>query len=207
MRIERLLVVGALTMIPVITVLADDPAALISARKRYNNELRITTERYLRELANLKSTYTRQGNLDAANAIEAEMDKVGRAATVPSGVPSNAVQWNGHYYWFPEEKASYREALKLAKDKGGHLLVIDSKDENDFIMKYITDRYTWIGIHRKNFGEKGDWVTVFGKRLGYQNWDDGQGHGPGQPYGGIRNNGRWHDFFGKEYQKFVIEWE
>ena len=207
MRIKRLLVVVTLTMIAVTPILADDPAALVSARERYENEIRISRDRYLRELANLKATYTRQGNLDAANVISAEMDKVGRTAVAPSGAPADAVQWNGHYYWFPQQKASYREALKLAKDKGGHLVTIDSKEENDFIMRYITDQYTWIGIHRKNFGEQGDWVTVAGSPLNYQNWDDGQGRRPGQPYGGIKDNGRWHDFFGEEFQKFIVEWD
>ena len=110
-------------------------------------------------------------------------------ASTPKGPPMpNAVQWNGHWYGFIDEKITWVEAEKRCKDMGGHLAVVESKEENEFVLGYLQSVFTekgsfggarplglfggaWIGASAEVDGEY-RWITPNGKKLSetYSNW-------------------------------------
>lgn len=185
----------------------EDPHALTAARQRYDGEIKSAQHRYLRDLRNLKSTYTQQGDLESAMTVKEEMDRVRLSAGLSVLIPENAVEWKEHFYWFPAQDLTYKDAMDLARERGGHLVIIDSEEENDFVTSHLKELYTWIGLHRKKFRDGNDWITVTGETPLFLKWDQSQGHGKNQPYAGIRDDGLWHDFFGSEEQRFIVEWE
>ena len=54
-----------------------------------------------------------------------------KAADTASCVP---LEFNGHSYMFFSEKANYQTAKNNCEKIGGHLVTIDSKEENDFLV-------------------------------------------------------------------------
>jgi len=121
---------------------------------------------------------------------------------------SLAQEWEGHYYWFSEQKLSWLDAKRYAEEAGGYLVIIDSAEENEFVKAHMREPWSWIGVHSTNF-ESAPWITVKGGSLYYENWDVGEGWDPRQqPFVGLLINGKMHDFNGaNEYYRFIVEWD
>ena len=73
---------------------------------------------------------------------------VGCASTKP---PANgAVKWNGHWYKHVTNFVSWTEAEKECESMGGYLVIIDSEEENDFVVnlasKVLANFWLWIGL-------------------------------------------------------------
>lgn len=90
----------------------------------------------------------------------------------------NILVFNGHRYRLVEEHLSWDDAKKRCEEMGGHLVVIDDRNEQGFIQKALQDyrdRHpqlpegtdVWIGLS-KNKDKK--WVAVTGKEQVYSAW-------------------------------------
>lgn len=123
--------------------------------------------------------------------------------------------FNGHRYRLVEECLSYEDAKKQCEEWGGNLLVIDDRNEQEFIQKAIKDYIAqtpafpddyafWLGITRN---QKKTWVSVTGKEQKYFRWyavepRDWYAHARIYP------DGLWHSNEPKASKIFFIcEWD
>ncbi|XP_016043000.2 C-type lectin domain family 10 member A-like [Erinaceus europaeus] len=113
--------------------------------------------------------------------------------------PLNWLEFEGSCYWFSRSGKPWAEAEKYCQLEDSHLVVINSKDEQNFVQKHIGFFYnTWIGLSDSD----GDWKWVDGtdyetnfKNLTPGQPDNLQGHilGIGENCTYIHSNGKWND--------------
>jgi hypothetical protein len=86
-------------------------------------------------------------------------------------VPADAVTFRGKRYKAYKEVLTWHEAKMKCEAAGGHLAIVLSKEENDFI-RSLGDRAglngVWLGATDDQ--KEGDWVWVDGTRMKYNNW-------------------------------------
>jgi hypothetical protein len=90
-------------------------------------------------------------------------------------VPDKRVSFQGHLYQFVADHRTWKEARDECKRMGGHLVVIDSAEENAFVARLISAvgwSDAWIGITDE--ATEGQWLTVDSKPVSYTNWFTGQ---------------------------------
>ena len=56
-------------------------------------------------------------------------------------IPSDAKQYNGHMYYAFKDSVTWNQAKSLCESKGGHLVTITSKEENDFVYDLILNDF------------------------------------------------------------------
>lgn len=106
--------------------------------------------------------------------------KMKKTGTKLSGIPSDAVEYNGHYYYLYTGgiASSYDEALQYCKDKGGYLATLTSKEEKDFVYSYILQQdcdSAYFGL--SDAANEGHWEWCTGEPLSYTNWHSGEPNG------------------------------
>ena len=94
-------------------------------------------------------------------------------AATSSDVPSDAVEFNGHYYKVFDESISWSSAKTYCESIGGHLVTINSQEEQDFLIVEANNkskRNYWIGAYPEN----GTFHWVTGEDFSYTNWASGE---------------------------------
>ncbi|HOO01002.1 MAG TPA: lectin-like protein, partial [Syntrophales bacterium] len=110
------------------------------------------------------------------------------------------VQFKGFKYRLTTVEGTWSEAEAEAIRHGGHLATINSREENDWLVRtFGNDKSFWIGFYQPAGSQEpaGGWRWVSGERVVYTNWDGGQPDN----YTGRDNyamllsgaGGRWHD--------------
>uniref|UniRef100_A0A8C0PYA3 Asialoglycoprotein receptor 2 n=1 Tax=Canis lupus familiaris TaxID=9615 RepID=A0A8C0PYA3_CANLF len=124
--------------------------------------------------------------------------------------PVNWLEYEGSCYWFSRSGKTWEEAEKHCQLESAHLVVVNSREEQKFILQHTNPFDTWIGLTDSD----GSWRWVDGTdyQQSYKNWaatqpDDWQGHevGGGEDCAEVRANGRWNDNFCKQVQRWVCE--
>jgi hypothetical protein len=93
--------------------------------------------------------------------------------TLPNAahLPIGTTTLSGHAYKFFPEQLSWHEARKRCEALGGHLVMIETPEENAFLGQLITDGGgldSWIGATDE--GSEGQWHWVDGRNLTWTNW-------------------------------------
>ncbi|KAK2506661.1 hypothetical protein MC885_006743 [Smutsia gigantea] len=132
---------------------------------------------------------------------------------IPSGTECCPVNWlerEGSCYWFSRSGKTWPEAEKYCQLENAHLVVINSREEQKFIVQHTNPFHTWIGLTDSDGSWK--WVDGTDYRYNYKNWgatqpDDWQGHevGGGEDCAEVRSDGRWNDNFCQQVQRWVCE--
>ncbi len=81
---------------------------------------------------------------------------------VTTDIPSDAVEFNGHYYYAFDEDLTWTEAKTKCEAIGGYLATIHSDAEHNVvrsILKEKSDRFFWIGGYRTDSVSNWQWVT------------------------------------------------
>jgi hypothetical protein len=96
---------------------------------------------------------------------------------VPKPDVAHAVKWNGHWYAFYPDLVHWDDAIRISEEQGGHLLCIESAEENKFIAELVYKK-TGHGEQSIKIGavsHKGEWKWINGKSVSkyYSNWDKG----------------------------------
>lgn len=137
------------------------------------------------------------------------------------GIPSDAVEFNGHFYKAYEEKMTWDKAKAFCESVGGHLATITSQEENDFVYSLTTVEYYHLGGTDEE--KEGTWKWITGEDMSYTNWcpaaypggpcepNNGGGTGRAQNYMAIygktdSRGGRWDDAW-ESAHGFICEWE
>ncbi|MCI5595350.1 MAG: VWA domain-containing protein [Lachnospiraceae bacterium] len=134
-------------------------------------------------------------------------------------IPSDAVEFNGHYYYLYDSgtASSYEEALQYCQDKGGYLATLTSQEENDFVYAYLGYKNcanVYFGL--SDAANEGTWEWCTGEEVFYTNWNSGEPNdeNPEEDYGEFYfkyPDGKWNDGdFGNstagDTNAFLCEW-
>lgn len=135
-------------------------------------------------------------------------------------IPSDAIAFNGHsYYLYVPDSGTWDRVLRNCAANGGYPAVINNKEENEFLFKYMKG----MGIESAFIGytdidEEGTWKWVYGKESDFQDWGT-NARGQQQPNHENRNedwalfdtrmlNGHWNDSeYGRSTFAFFCEWD
>lgn len=124
--------------------------------------------------------------------------------------------YGGHSYQVIKNTFStFDAAEKYCEEKGGHLAVIEDKEEDIMVYNYLRNcgqNSAFLGIHEK---EEGIWIDVFGNPINYCNWAPNEPNNAGGINEYIINywrdypNGQWNDtYIGEPYcNYFICEWD
>ncbi len=117
------------------------------------------------------------------------------------------LEYNGNVYEFYSSAFPYSVAEFYAEQKGGHLVVMDSAEENSFVNE---NKYggTWLGI--KDTVNGTDFKTYDGKELVYTKWgpDEPKNNNNVEFYGVMYTGGsQWRSIYNGIPEYFVIEYE
>lgn len=164
------------------------------------------------------------GNSDVSIVtIEGEEGTEDEVLKIAQQYRRDAVSYNGHAYaifnYKEENLSSFMGCEQFCEEMGGHLAVIDSAEENEFLYNYVQDS----GLTLAFFGytdqdAEGHWSWVNGSGSSYTNWASGQpNNGSKNKNAGAENyaeffkdtaDGTWNDaIFGKNTYRFICEWE
>ena len=152
----------------------------------------------------------------------AEMDIDGRWNDIgPPEFPSiiryyvcewgDKVEYNKHQYQLCTTEKNWPDAKAECEDRGGHLVTITSKGENDFIKNLAGSNKVWIGLTDK--ANEGTWEWVIAEDVVYTNWYPGEpnNYGSGEDYVEMYIDGRWNDNGPPQFPSttlyYVCEWE
>ncbi|PNJ13118.1 CLEC10A isoform 2 [Pongo abelii] len=120
------------------------------------------------------------------------------ASTEGTCCPVSWVEHQDSCYWFSRSGMSWAEAEKYCQLKNAHLVVINSREEQNFVQEHLGSTYTWMGLSDPEGAWK--WVDGTDYATGFQNWkpgqpDDWQGHGlgGGEDCAHFHPDGMWND--------------
>ncbi len=126
-----------------------------------------------------------------------------------TGIPDDAVEFNGHYYKFYDVGMTWYEAKEYCESLGGHLVTITSEEENNLIQSFAQQNKCGIIIGFTDELEEGKWKWVTGEDVVYTNWRSGEPNNEwNEDYADIYISGTWNDgHFEREKCCFVCEWD
>ena len=130
--------------------------------------------------------------------------------TVDEIIPKAKGTYNGHTYEYYDQSLTWNQAYKFCERKGGHLVTITSKEENDFVVDLAKDRSGSLWAGGKTFDAK-TWYWINSEPFDYQNWDTGEPNNfdNAQDTLQIYVSGKWDDLYANMYnpQVFVCEYD
>ncbi|XP_068093335.1 collectin-12 isoform X2 [Hyperolius riggenbachi] len=127
-----------------------------------------------------------------------------------TGCPFEWRNFTDKCYYFSSGKDIFDDAKLFCEEKGSMLVVIDTKDEQQFIKKQTNGRGNfWIGLTDKE--EENVWKWMDGSMPSFTNWKPGQPDnwtpesGPGEDCAGLIYSGLWNDFHCEDFNNFICE--
>ena len=119
--------------------------------------------------------------------------------------------FNGHTYYLFTTPATWYLANAFCEASGGHLVTINSNQENEYIQTLLGDGdVVWIGATDQDSEENWSWVTE--EEMLYQNWSTNEPnnfpstHNSEEDYAVFwANSGLWNDLDGHNKYMFVLE--
>lgn len=134
-------------------------------------------------------------------------EEIGYDPYVVGSTSSGDVKFMGHSYTHIMTYMTYSEATAYAKDRGGYLATINSKEEQDFLAKYLyndcAQTYLWLGMN--STGNWTHWAT--GEKITYTNWESAPQMTSSQYNAALRRaGGTWTTLSNSDTAHFVIEW-
>ncbi len=142
----------------------------------------------------------------------------------PSDVPSDAVEFNGHYYYLYDfaglssaNQNTWENALVYCQGLNGYLATITSEEENEFLFNYMKEcAYESAYFGLADSASEGIWTWCNGETVSYTNWASGEPGGrTSENYGMFYykySNGTWNDGDFKDTTTnnggtaFICEW-
>jgi len=125
------------------------------------------------------------------------------------GTPADARIFNSHAYIFDSTPMTWHEAVLSCELSGGHLVYVNSAEEDEFLVDLCNGRGSWLGATDEQ--EQGKWHWADGSPLEFHNWTPGEPNNARgvEHFARIERNGRWNDIEAGPYKSigFICEWE
>ncbi|XP_024654925.2 C-type lectin domain family 17, member A-like [Maylandia zebra] len=104
--------------------------------------------------------------------------------------PEGWMRFGSKFYFKSTEKKTWSESRRACQDKGADLVMINSKEEQEFVSKF--GGHSWIGLEAKQTSGGYEWEWVDGSALTETFWAEGWS----DPYSGYRGvccdrDGKW----------------
>ncbi|XP_036308275.1 C-type lectin domain family 10 member A isoform X2 [Pipistrellus kuhlii] len=120
------------------------------------------------------------------------------------------LEHDGSCYWFSRARSTWSEAEKSCQLQNAHLVVINSREEQNFIAQHSAPFHTWIGLVEG--GGSWKWVDGTDYRNSYKNWGAGQPNNwkgneddADEDCAEVREDGRWNDDDCQRVQQWACE--
>ena len=110
--------------------------------------------------------------LVAIGIYASSSDNMSKIIRSEPDIPYEAVEYNGHHYHvFSNVCTTLEEAERFCENRGGHLVVISSEDENNRVNKIMRDSgYSTAFIGLSYDASRGTWGWVDRSDTFYVNW-------------------------------------
>jgi hypothetical protein len=166
-------------------------------------------------VAPLAALYAEPANAERPPVVRTVQSKAkAKESATKSKAPKGAYAWNGHKYMAVRNAVRWTEAKKLCADIGGHLVIIETAEEQDAIMTMLTRNglgrdIFWIGATDE--AQEGTWKWVDGSLVVYTNWAprEPNNHQRQEHYAELHAGfgGRWNDSKNHIPRWFICEWD
>ncbi|KAM5214507.1 C-type lectin domain family 10 member A-like [Hipposideros larvatus] len=143
-------------------------------------------------------------------SLNCEMAALKSNDTQNTCCPVNWLEHEGSCYWFSRTGKPWPEAEKYCQLENAHLVVINSREEQNFVQEHTGSSYTWMGLS----DPEGIWKWVDGTEYetNFKNWkpgqpDDWHGHGlgGGEDCAHFHSDGRWNDDVCQRPYRWICE--
>ena len=124
---------------------------------------------------------------------------------------------SGHWY-LVLPSMGWDQASQHCSSFGGHLVIIDSASEDNFVYNYVYLSHHGASLGATDKDDEGNWVWVTGEKMSYANWANGQpdncgdrdqnGNCAPENYLSYYDDdpGKWNDISG-EIESYICEFE
>jgi len=113
-------------------------------------------------------------------------------------------QLGDSYYYCSYAKVNWGKAERIAQENGGHLVSINTQEENDFIARRLIERNAYIGLTDRE--DEGTFLWTTGELSDYRQWKRGQPDNEGnEDFVEMDAQGYWYDVDGRVKREFVME--
>jgi hypothetical protein len=138
--------------------LSDYRLKLVNAHAVYlksDKEMANKVDKEIELVSTLLKEYSSEGKKELADAgkskEKADVVKPKEVVVKKASIPSNAKEYKGHHYLVVENGPTWAKAKLEATERGGHLAIIDDKDEMNYVLSLIrTAGYVWVGAEYKS---------------------------------------------------------
>ncbi|XP_051962429.1 CD209 antigen-like protein E [Xyrauchen texanus] len=113
------------------------------------------------------------------------------------------IWYQSNFYYISSEKKSWSESRRYCIQKGADLLIINHKNEQDFLKKFSGEDKFWIGL--TDTEKEVTWKWVNGSALTSGFWKSGQPDGQRQENCALTESSRWHDYPCFDVYKWICE--
>ncbi len=130
------------------------------------------------------------------------------AETSTVEIPSDAVEFNGHYYKLFTYKKNWIDAKKHCEELNGHLVTITSEEEQNFVFYLLNDDAASIGLY--DIEEEGNFKWITGEDIVYTKWREGEPNNKGddENCAQLGTDGYWNDMHTEKFKwHYLCEWE
>lgn len=149
-------------------------------------------------------------------ALDADSD--GEEDNVPASTATERLNEEKYKFYELDSVTTWTEAEAYCAEQGGHLAIISSKEENDFLYALmIAQGYSSAYFGITDSETEGTWVWVDGSPAGYTNWHEGEpnSENSNEDYGmfyykyedGSWNDGDFGDRTVNGGRVFICEWD
>uniref|UniRef100_A0A8C0E0Y1 Asialoglycoprotein receptor 2 n=1 Tax=Balaenoptera musculus TaxID=9771 RepID=A0A8C0E0Y1_BALMU len=160
--------------------------------------------KFQRDLATLRTTFSNfTSNATAEVQALKSQGEPGMEGALDWGsqnncCPTSWLEHEGKCYWVSSSGKPWPEAEKYCQLEDAYLVVINSREEQDFVQAHIGSSYTWMGLSDLDGVWK--WADGTDYETNFKNWkpgqpDDWQGHGlgGGEDCAHFHPDGKWND--------------
>ncbi|XP_077065607.1 uncharacterized protein LOC143718432 [Siphateles boraxobius] len=97
------------------------------------------------------------------------------------------------FYYFSTEKKSWNESRRFCTEKGADLIIINNREEQDFVKKKIScGTKVWIGLTDSD--EEGTWKWVDGSTPTFRFWSSKEPNGRREENCALIHSSNWADY-------------
>ncbi|KAM4603623.1 asialoglycoprotein receptor 2-like [Polymixia lowei] len=125
------------------------------------------------------------------NILTKQRDKLQKQLSDETCCPQNWRKFGCSCYYISSSYKNWNDSSQDCKDKGAHLVIITSREEQQFINNL--KKRAWIGLTDEE--EEGTWKWVDGTPLTTANWAASQpdNYGRNEDCVEVHGSGRWND--------------
>nr|XP_055064501.1 CD209 antigen-like protein C [Misgurnus anguillicaudatus] len=113
------------------------------------------------------------------------------------------IYYQSNLYFISSEKKNWSESRKYCREREADLIIINNKEEQDFIKKNFGKDGLWIGL--SDSAVEGRWKWVDGSTLNSRFWRSGEPNGGREENCVLSSSSGWADFLCNDAFQWICE--